>query len=212
MQIKKNLSKNKKITVIIAIIAVLVIGGGATALIINHVNNSKDGKTNSQEQKKSNSKESSDKNSNKDSSSNDSSNKDTNKNQSGNSGNNQSQPNSDGKEPTQYEGQGTANDPAKSTVISGGVNSKEVANNTLSISATIFQTVSEGNSTLTLTGPQGQNYTTTTDLYNSPSGATMVAFDVPLDKLGNNRTGQWKINITVSDTKFSGAITDNVNL
>lgn len=215
MQIKKSLSNKKKKIIIVAIVAVLAISGTASALVITHINNGKT-KTTSQQDKKS-TKGTSSKDSVKSDKETDSADDNTSKDSSDTNKNNSSSDvptldSGDGKEPKQYESQGTADDPANSKVISGGVNNKSVNGNTLHISATIFQTIPSGNGVLTLTGPQGQTYTTTTDLYNSPSGATMVAYDIPLDKLGGNRSGNWAIKITVDNKDYSGDIEDSVNL
>lgn len=116
------------------------------------------------------------------------------------------------KQTPQYDGQGTANDPANSKTITRGVSYKQIRGDTLYVTATVNQTVPSGDATMRLTGPNGQTVQVNTDLYHSPSGATELAFSVPVAQLGNSYGGKWTIKITINNNDYSGDITDTVDL
>lgn len=199
---------NKKIVVIVASIVVLAGASIATALVLKRNNEKKQANQtqNSQQDKQSGN--------NSNGSSSDNSNGDNGSSENTNSSASNSAPTQSGgdnKTPLQYEGQGTADDPAKSKTISGVINYKQVRDGIAYINATINQPVT-GSATLLLTGPNGQSYNTNVDLYNSPSGASMAAFEVPTDKLGLNYSGKWNIKVTVNNSEYNGSITDSIDI
>lgn len=206
MQIKKK-TNIKKIIAAVVVIAIIIGSGVTTAILINNYH--KEPSTSSDSNKRTNNKKTDSHSGNKDES-----NKNDNKsnNNSGDKDNTPDQPESEKHTQPQYDGQGTANDPVKSSTLSGNINGFSIVNNSsLMIRVTIAQLIDSGTCELTLTGPNGQTYTDQAKVMADPQSSTCYGWDIPVDKLGNYH-GHWKASIKIDGGGKTGTITREADL
>ena len=75
---------------------------------------------------------------------------------------------------------------------------------------TLIQTISStGTCSLEMTGPNGNKYTATTEVYALPSSTTCKGFDIPTTEL---TTGDWTISVTFENEKVKGTATKQVTI
>ena len=103
-----------------------------------------------------------------------------------------------------YEGE----NPNSSPSLTGVINYKSVTDGTLIIRTTINQMLSSGTCNLTMTNG-AKTITKSSGITQNPSSSSCEGFDIPTSELGS---GDWKIDITITNGDRTGNITDSVSL
>ena len=112
------------------------------------------------------------------------------------------------KTPQQYDT--SASSDSSSDRLTGSINYKSVIGSTLSIRATIDQSVTSGTCNLTLINQgSGKTVTKSATIITNPSSSTCNGFDIPTSELGS---GNWNITIDLSSNDKNGKITDTVSI
>lgn len=105
-----------------------------------------------------------------------------------------------GKTPQSYE----------SPSLDGVINFKSVADDMLTIRATINQSISAGTCSLTLTrNTDKKQVLKSAEIVQNPSSATCKGFDVPVSELGS---GKWDIVIEVTSGNKTGKINGEITI
>jgi len=111
-----------------------------------------------------------------------------------------------GKTPQSYE----SSDKTDSPSLDGVINFKSVANDMLTIRATINQSISAGTCSLTLTRTTDKKQVLkSAEIVQNPSSATCKGFDVPVSELGS---GKWNIVIEVTSGNKTGKISGEITI
>lgn len=114
-------------------------------------------------------------------------------------------PGEDGKEtPKQYEG----DNPNTDKSLTGIINYKSVADGNLTLRVTIDQSLTSGTCSLKLTST-GKMVTRSAPVITNPSSSTCEGFSVPVSELSS---GQWAIEITVTSGSRTGTFKDKVTI
>lgn len=114
-------------------------------------------------------------------------------------------PGEDGKEtPKQYEG----DNPNTDKSLTGIINYKSVADGNLTLRVTIDQSLTAGTCSLKLTSA-GKTVTRSASIITNPSSSTCEGFSVPVSELSS---GQWAIEITVTSGNRTGTFKDRVTI
>ncbi|QQS17665.1 hypothetical protein IPL44_01315 [Candidatus Saccharibacteria bacterium] len=111
----------------------------------------------------------------------------------------------DGKDtPKQYEG----DSPNTSNSLTGVINYKSVVDGNLTLRVTIDQSLTSGTCSLKLTSA-GKTVTRSASIITNPSSSTCEGFSVPVSELSS---GQWAIEITVTSGNRTGTFKDRVTI
>ena len=111
----------------------------------------------------------------------------------------------DGKDtPKQYEG----DSPNTSNSLTGVINYKSVVDGNLTLRVTIDQSLTSGTCSLKLTSA-GKTVTRSASIITNPSSSTCEGFSVPVSELSS---GQWTIEITVTSGGRTGTFKDKVTI
>lgn len=100
--------------------------------------------------------------------------------------------------------------------ITGQIDYRSLARDTLQIRTTINESLSDGTCSLTLTGPNGQEYKTTSRIMsNSSSTSTCNGFDVDMNQVEKDdelRAGKWTITIDLSSGGKTGQVISDITM
>lgn len=203
MEIKKSANKNKKKIIIAAILMVILLASGITTAVIiyDHNDTNKNNKSITSNGNKDNEKTSPDNKQQSNSSA---------KSQNSSTTNNSELPvEDDGKTPKKSEGSSSQNNPT----LTGTITVAAVSNGNLTVRNLVDQLVGDkdGTCTLTLTGPNGKNYTNQAKLIDDPQSSTCRGWDIPTSELGGV-SGHWTIKIDLAGGGRTGTITKEVDL
>lgn len=100
--------------------------------------------------------------------------------------------------------------------ITGQIDYRSLARDTLQIRTTINESLSDGTCSLILTGPNGQEYTTTSRIMsNSSSTSTCNGFDIDMNQIEKDdelRAGKWTIVIDLSSGGKTGQVISDITM
>lgn len=100
--------------------------------------------------------------------------------------------------------------------ITGQIDYRSLARDTLQIRTTINESLSDGTCSLTLTGPNGQEYKTTSRIMsNSSSTSTCNGFDIDMNQIEKDdelRAGKWTIVIDLSSGSKTGQVISDITM
>lgn len=100
--------------------------------------------------------------------------------------------------------------------ITGQIDYRSLARDTLQIRTTINESLSDGTCSLTLTGPNGQEYKTTSRIMsNSSSTSTCNGFDIDMNQIEKDdelRAGKWTIVIDLSSGGKTGQVISDITM
>lgn len=100
--------------------------------------------------------------------------------------------------------------------ITGQIDYRSLARDTLQIRTTINESLSDGTCSLTLTGPNGQEYKTTSRIMsNSSSTSTCNGFDIDMNQVEKDdelRAGKWTITIDLSSGGKTGQVISDITM
>lgn len=100
--------------------------------------------------------------------------------------------------------------------ITGQIDYRSLARDTLQIRTTINESLSDGTCSLTLTGPNGQEYKTTSRIMsNSSSTSTCNGFDIDMNQVEKDdelRAGKWTIVIDLSSGGKTGQVIGDITM
>ena len=127
----------------------------------------------------------------------------------------------DGDQPADDEtpapGDETGNGEGEKKEVTGAIDYRGMVGNTLQIHTTINQSLSDGTCSLTLVGPNGQQYKATAQIIpnSAASTSTCNGFDVNMDQVEKKmelRAGKWTITIDLSTSEYTGQLTSEISL
>ncbi len=100
--------------------------------------------------------------------------------------------------------------------ITGQIDYRSLVRDTLQIRTTINESLSDGTCSLTLTGPNGQEYKTTNRIMsNSSSTSTCNGFDIDMNQIEKDdelRAGKWTIVIDLSSGGKTGQVISDITM
>lgn len=100
--------------------------------------------------------------------------------------------------------------------ITGQIDYRSLARDTLQIRTTINESLSDGTCSLTLTGPNGQEYKATSRIMsNSSSTSTCNGFDIDMNQIEKDdelRAGKWTIVIDLSSGGKTGQVIGDITM
>lgn len=100
--------------------------------------------------------------------------------------------------------------------ITGQIDYRSLARDTLQIRTTINESLSDGTCSLILAGPNGQEYKTTSRIMsNSSSTSTCNGFDIDMNQVEKDdelRAGKWTITIDLSSGGKTGQVISDITM
>lgn len=100
--------------------------------------------------------------------------------------------------------------------ITGQIDYRSLTRDTLQIRTTINESLSDGTCSLILTGPNGQEYKTTSRIMsNSSSTSTCNGFDIDMNQVEKDdelRAGKWTIVIDLSSGGKTGQVISDITM
>lgn len=122
----------------------------------------------------------------------------------------------DGADDEETDKDGESDDAPDDDTITGQIDYRSLARDTLQIRTTINESLSDGTCSLTLTGPNGQEYKTTSRIMsNSSSTSTCNGFDIDMNQIEKDdelRAGKWTITIDLSSVDRTGQIVGDITM
>ena len=111
---------------------------------------------------------------------------------------------------------GESDDKPDDNIITGQIDYRSLARDTLQIRTTINESLSDGTCSLILTGPNGQEYKTTSRIMsNSSSTSTCNGFDIDMNQVEEDdelRAGKWTITIDLSSGGKTGQMISDITM
>ena len=111
---------------------------------------------------------------------------------------------------------GESGDESNDNTITGQIDYRSLVRDTLQIRTTINESLSDGTCSLTLAGPNGQEYKTTSRIMsNSSSTSTCNGFDIDMNQTEKDdklRAGKWTITIDLSSGDRTGQIVGDITM